>query len=275
MEDRRWIFVLALSCLICSGCLVQEQDKITGVTTPPKLVWPWQTKPEKRIPEPETVLAFGKLSEEDARKAPGLSQWERDHKLENARVAYKSVLAKEPDNIDARLGLAGVYASLHDSERALAAYEEGLKKFPKDVRLWVGKGKFHCQQKEYSQAVQCFHKAHDLQPEDRDITSTLAYTLVLANQIPESVRLFGHLYGSEAKAHYRIALMMTWLQRWDDARRQALIAMQKDPTLMVAREMVAHLEQGPPNLTAQPTPDNATLQITFPPASQPQQPVVP
>lgn len=255
---RKWPLAAALLCISCMGCITQHQQKVTdpatGQTitqTKSEVTIPFLTKEKKADPKVETILAYAKYQEDEARQSQTLTQAQRERLFDNARMSYQRALEKDPDNPKALLGLGRVYGSLNNYDRAEKIFASAMEKHPKNANLWFGKGRYHSQREEHEQAVHCFQQALQLDPENRDCAATLGYSLLMAKRTNEGFEVFKKLYGDEARAHYRVALMMTWQKDWSSARHHAQLALRHDPMNANARNILVRLEKGPDTLPRQ------------------------
>jgi tetratricopeptide (TPR) repeat protein len=82
----------------------------------------------------------------------------------DAVEAYTRALEQEPDNRFAIEHRAAAYASLGDTERALADRTSVIKKRPDDADGYVDRGLLFLDKREYDSAIADFDKAHSLDP---------------------------------------------------------------------------------------------------------------
>jgi tetratricopeptide (TPR) repeat protein len=95
-------------------------------------------------------------------------------------------------------------------------------------------------QKQWEPALAHLKEASDLDPENRSYETTYAYTLARAGKWQESYQAFCKL-GTPAEAHYNLARMLHHLQQDDASREHLALALQADPNLASARQMLASL----------------------------------
>jgi tetratricopeptide (TPR) repeat protein len=197
----------------------------------------------KREPKAKTCVEYGKFREDEAR-APGRTPAEQEALLDQARRMYQQALQVEPKNLEAARSLARLYARQRDHERAVATYQKALKYHPKEISLWSELGMVHAQQKEWEPALKAFRKAHELDPENRQSAHNLGFCLARAGRYDESLALLQKTDG-EAKGHYNLARMLHHMQQDDLSRQQLQLALQKDPYLIGAQELMVQLQNGP------------------------------
>jgi tetratricopeptide (TPR) repeat protein len=197
----------------------------------------------RRPPKAKTCIEYGKFREDEAR-APGRTQAEQQALLDQARKMYQLALQQEPKNPQAGQALARLYARQGDHERAVAAYQKAIKYHPKEVSLYGELGMCHARQKEWEPALKALRKAHDLDPENRQSAHNLGFCLARAGRFDESLALLQKTDG-EAKAHYNLARMLHHMQQDDLSRQHVQAALQKDPHLVPAHQLLAQLNGSP------------------------------
>jgi Tfp pilus assembly protein PilF len=243
MDCRTWLLLAALMAVGGTGCITQHHNSISDKTTTE--IWtPLSVfkKEAKKKPQVETCLKGGDFAEKDSFSAR-LSAAEKEQKLVQARKAYQQALDEEPSNVQALAGLARVYVHLKDYDKAQAAYDRALKQHPKNSLLWFEQGQCHHKQKLFGKAADAFRKAADADPENRDYAKHLGLALAQAGRTQESVQVLSKLYG-EAQGHYKVALILERLDEPDQARQQLQLALQRDPMLQPAHQMLARLNGG-------------------------------
>jgi len=82
----------------------------------------------------------------------------------DAVEAYTKALDQEPDNRYAIVHRATAYASLGNTQGALADLTSIVEKMPDDPDGYVDRGNFYLDQREYDKAIADFDKAHSIDP---------------------------------------------------------------------------------------------------------------
>ena len=129
---------------------------------------------------------------------------------------------------------------MDDFARALELYHKALDKTPQDHGLWFDMGLCLNRQKEWVRAIPCFQKALELDPENRQYMKTLGFTLVRAGQTEQGLTHLSHAMGT-ALAHYNVAHMLDHMQQPDQCRLHLQLALEINPNLEQARDMLASL----------------------------------
>ncbi len=247
--DCRRSFLLILVLAVGGGCLTTS-NKVPLPLEPPL---PEKTKKEKKVvkqqPKPETCVTFGQCFENLA-TAASADQAAEMKVRDNARLAYQQALQLEPHNLEAWIGLARVYSLQGDYQRAQDTYQKGLAKFPKETRLWHDLGMCHARAKDWDQAIRSFQKAVELDPENRRYLQQLGFCLARAGQTDDSLTCLSRVMGP-AQAHYQVARMMLHLKKNDLCRQHLQLALEANPQLEEARQMMAQVQDAPPPDTQQ------------------------
>ncbi len=260
--DGRIALVLALPLtLLACGCVsgppLHNNPAQAAVKPPepppPQVVLEKPKDGPKRQPKPGTVVALAEFREREAEKVEDPGQKMRLRDL--ARQHYQDALKIDPNYRDAQAGLARVYASLGDFDHAFETYRKALAKAAKDHGMWYDMGMCHNRRKDWNEACKCFQMALELDPENRQYMQTLGFTMARAGQIDQSVAILSRAMGS-ALAHYNAARMLKHLGQPDVCRQHLQLALQVNPNLDQAREMLASLDSGS-------GPGRPTLDIEF------------
>ncbi|MCI0380963.1 MAG: tetratricopeptide repeat protein [Gemmataceae bacterium] len=252
------VLALAFSCCGCFG----TQNRITPVGPKGDMPLPANftlSKPKeevKRPPKAGTVAALAVMREREAEKTDDLSVQIRLR--DKAREHYQEALKLDANCREAQLGLARVYMSLQDYERAQECYRKFLDKNPKDHGLWHDLGMCFNRQKQWTKACKCFEQALAIEPENRHYLQTLGFTLARAGEVDASVTVLTKAVGP-ALAHYHVARMMNHTGDKDRSRAHLQLALQHNPGLTQAEQLLDAIDSG---ATAT-TPERGTLQILF------------
>jgi tetratricopeptide (TPR) repeat protein len=246
--DLRAAYVLALGLATgLLGCaphgllpVVPADSKGTQTAAAADLP-PDDGKPHK--PHAATYVAAGDLAEktsDDPQRGPA----ERERLQEQARKAYQQAIALEPDYVPAHQALARLYLKLGDAEHAVATYQKVLKAHPKEAPLWFELGMCYSRQKQWDRALESLRQAVKLDPENRPYVNTLGFCLARAGRYDESLACFRKLSGP-ARAHYNLARMLHHLNHDDLSRQHLRLALEADPDMTPARQLLAQLEAQP------------------------------
>lgn len=239
--DCRWTFCLAAALVGAAGCehlsLWPQDDKTKAEKErEARCVWVEQTKLK-----PETLVAHANLLLTGAEDATATED-ERERRREKARDDFQRALKEDPDHLPAYLGLARLFESTGRHDRAVETYHAALEKHPKAKEVWFELGyKVHAPHKEWEPAVECLRKALALDPDNRPYAKSLGFLLARAGHYEESFGRLRPVLG-EGEAHAVIGKMLHHLGQDDAARKHAELALQVDPKLKSARELIDELD---------------------------------
>jgi tetratricopeptide (TPR) repeat protein len=197
----------------------------------------------KRTPKAETCVAYGNFAAEEA-NAPEKAPLEVEAQRDIARKAYQQALSIDPNCLSAYRGLTALYVAMKDYKHATATYQDALKRFPKDPSLPYELGMCCARQKDWEPALEYLKKATELDQENRQYNNALGYALARAGRYDESLAVFERLQ-TEAEAHYNLARMLRHLNQMDPCRQHLQTALQKDPEMKPALDLLAELDAPP------------------------------
>jgi tetratricopeptide (TPR) repeat protein len=256
MDGRMSAFALLGLVLACSGCVTTTETQVSFPKpgeAPRKPLVAAKEEPKQPAP-PRLVVTVAEMKESDADAAK--DQPEKQARLrDEARRAYMEVIKAEPDNFAAYRGLARVYARLGDYERAQETYKKALTRQPRDVHIWFDMGMMYDRRKDWAEGIKCFRKGLDIDPENQDCLKGLGFTLARAGQMEASMAYLTRATGSVAMAHYNVARMLLHLGEQatpaeraaaaEQARRHLHLALQENPALERAHQLLATVEPAP------------------------------
>lgn len=191
---------------------------------------------------PRLAVASAALHEAEARRLE--RNPETQYKVrDQARKLYQEAIKQDPSSVEAHRGLARVYTELGDYARAQETIKKAQAKFPKESCFWFEQGQMHNRKKEFAEAVRSFNKALEIDPENRMYMTTLGLTLARNGNSDQAVTVLARSMGS-ASAHYNVARMLLHLQRPGEAAQHLRVAVNANPNLEPARNLLTQLEGG-------------------------------
>ncbi len=90
---------------------------------------------------------------------------------------YKDVLAKDPRNYEATVGLGNLYFDAGQSEKAIEMYKKALEINPNDVNVRTDMGTMYRNAGNFDKAIEEFRKAASLDPKHEQSRYNLGITL--------------------------------------------------------------------------------------------------
>jgi tetratricopeptide (TPR) repeat protein len=251
------LWALGLSMTLGSfGCqhLFPSTNTATSKSAEPTVQTSFLQSTKKRKPQAATLVALAKVRED---RAGEVKETEVQVKLrDEARELYQEAIKIDAKHLPGYLGLARVYTRLNDYDRAIEIFSKATKQFPKNGQVWHDLAMCHNSRKDWDKGIECLTNALELDPENRQHAQTLGLTLARAGRLEDSLAVLSKGYG-EAHAHFTVARMLHHMNQLDSCKEQLRLALQADPDLRPAREMLTALE-GPSAPTAQGTPAQGT-----------------
>jgi tetratricopeptide (TPR) repeat protein len=237
MECRKSLFLALTLCAGACGCGSLLPTRIASSEPP--------AGSEEKQHKPATYVAFADFRASSS-FAEGINPAQQQQLREEARRSYLKAIEIDPKHLPAYVGLARLQQACENHAGAAATYERAVQVAPQDAGLWFAQGMCQCRVRNWDAAVQCLHKACDLDPGDRQYSTTLGLTLARAGMYNESFAVLARQYG-EARAHSDLARMLHHLHQPELARQQATLALSKDPAQQAARELLAALDKAGAN----------------------------
>ncbi len=185
-------------------------------------------------------LGFAKKAETDARRASLKAQASQQYAV--AKQRYWQALQLDPNEVGAHVGLARVAVAENQFDTAQKHYQAALKLQPNSAAIHFEIGMTLARMKNWEPALASLKRAAELDPANPTIATNYAWTLARAERFEEAWQTFRPLVG-EGQAYYRLALMTRHLGRNDLAKAYLTYALQRDPSLKEAHEMLANLNQ--------------------------------
>jgi Tfp pilus assembly protein PilF len=185
-------------------------------------------KPPK--PGPDLYLATARVYEKSGNSAAATDQYER-------------LLKESPDHLDGLLG----YARLRDREgrmeEATQLYQRAAKRHPNNATAHNDLGLCYARRKMHREAAQALAKAVELQPQRPLYRNNLATVLVEMRRHDEALAHLAAVH-PPAVAHYNLGYLLHHNGQAAAALHHFTLALQADPTMSAAQEMVNQLAGG-------------------------------
>jgi tetratricopeptide (TPR) repeat protein len=162
--------------------------------------------------------------------------------LQVARQKYQDLLEKNPNDVEAIIGLA----QISEKNGQLSEAERGLRRAvelaPDAAHPQAALGQFLAGQKRWGESIDAYNRAVLADPCDRDTRYHLAVALVRNGDVEGALPHFIRTVG-DAEAHYNAAVILKEEGRVEEARAQVEIAVAKKPALLEARQLLAEIRR--------------------------------
>jgi len=159
----------------------------------------------------------------------------RDERYSEARKAYKEVLAKDPQSVEAVLGIARLDQLAMRPEAAEEGYRTALKLAPNSPQVVDVVGDYYASLDRFAEAAELFEQAIELDPDQKVYHYHLAVALARDSRVNEALPHFNQSVGAAA-GHYNVGRILYDQKRLDESEQQFILAMTKDPRLTEAQQ---------------------------------------
>lgn len=166
----------------------------------------------------------------------------RDEQYSEARKIFKDILEKDPDCVDAILGIARLDELAMRSEEAEKGYRLALEKAPNNARVATVVAQYYASVEDYPKAAQLLERAIDLDPDQKAYHYELAVVLTRQGKLDESLPHFTQSVGAGA-AHYNVGRILYDQKRYDESEQHFLQALNKNPNLGEAQQWLREVRR--------------------------------
>jgi tetratricopeptide (TPR) repeat protein len=182
-------------------------------------------------PKADFYLAAGALAESRGDNDAAIAQ-------------YQQAIAKDSKNIKAHLHLARLYDRVQQYPEAETAYAAAITAAPTNPTPLNDYAMCLARQRRYDEAIDHFQKAIMLQKHHALYRNNIAEVLVKAGRPREA---FDHLSAvhSVAESHYNLGMLLRRNGELEPARQQIVAALQVDPGMTAAEDVLAELGRAP------------------------------
>jgi len=244
--DGRWPMYLAgglLGGLL--GCTTpqtrapgdaQTANALTKVTKPVPTTQVAAAAPAKK-PSPNMYVTMGAVAEQVAEDGER-SQAEREAARQQARQSYQKALDLDAKYAPAYVALGESYAMTGERERCAAMFKKAQTLAPKDSNIPLKQGACLARAKDWDAAIECFTRAAQMDPDNKQAQKFLGLTLTRAGRYDEGFAALTKCM-PEAEARYNLAKMLRHNQQAGAAEQQVRLALMADPTFQPAQMLLA------------------------------------
>jgi tetratricopeptide (TPR) repeat protein len=179
----------------------------------------------------KAIEQYRKVTEQAPKDAESWSYLGRLYRASSdsvaAEKAFNSALQAEPDNEDALMGLAAVYADTGDSAKALEKLKTLTDKSPNERTLGVLAQQYESM-KDFKSAAEALQRAVALDPDDEGLQKGLAEDLLEGGQFDDSLKIYKQLATDNPREPlYRLRVALLYRVKHDyPAAEKALAAAQ-------------------------------------------------
>jgi tetratricopeptide (TPR) repeat protein len=201
---------------------------------------------------PRPKLLYANMCIEALSKDPNRPAADRERTLTQVRELFQEVLATDPKNVEALMGLGEMYQLTGERDRLTEVMGRVTTLYPNDAKAWAWVAVKHGQAKNWTAAADAYGRAAKVDPDNRTYRLHLGFTLARAGRYDEGYEWLGKAM-READARYNLAMMMLHNGEADRARAELERCLKADPNFSPAAERLAALAAGNPAPPAAPT----------------------
>lgn len=168
---------------------------------------------------------------------------------EQARGHYKRAVAWDPGSAAIRHDYAVILSELHRPHEAIEQLQAAVRLEPANAEFQYSLGLGWNELGETSNTVRCLRAAVRLQPAFSRAWYNLGLALDSTGLTEEALDALAHAKvtnQNDPEAHYAAATILARLGRWKEARREAERALQIQPLLQSAQELLRTIDQASP-----------------------------
>lgn len=190
-----------------------------------------------------TLIVFANTWVEAVGRDPSKPAAERDRLLTQARQTYQEVLRREPKNVEALLGLGQLYVVTGETEKLREIEQKATTLHAKNAKVWAWAAVQEAQAKHFDIAAEDYHKAVQLDPENRLYRIHLGFTLARGKRYSEAYEWLSRTM-REAEARYNLAMMMIHNGDTDKAQMELRLSVRADPNMSASRNQLLAMTAG-------------------------------
>ena len=190
-----------------------------------------------------TLIVFANTWVEAVARDQSKPAAERDRLLSQARQTYQDVLRREPKNMEALLGLGQLYVVTGEAEKLREIEQKAMTLHAKNAKVWAWVAVQQGQAKQWDTAADSYHKAVQLDPDNRLYRIHLGFTLARGKRYPEAYEWLSRTM-READARYNLAMMMIHNGDTEKAQMELRLSVRADPNMSASRNQLMAMAAG-------------------------------
>lgn len=241
MQPGNWLASVALITILATGCSFPGRQQANNQPG-----WGGFAKPNVAYAEGDTAeedeFPVKKITDPNPLKIQYAKWMEETGNLKEAHTHYSEVVANQPKNVEALLGLARVELAQGHTDIAEQGYHRVLKLDRDNAYAHSGLGQCLSTRQEWTAAAEELAKANKSLPEDKLIRYQLAVALVHTGDLAAAQLQFASCVG-EAAGHYNTALILKDEGNLEEAESQLTLALRKDPQLKDAQRWLSEIRK--------------------------------
>ena len=246
MDGRLKLFAGGLIVSGLMGCTTTQPNPIVPDMTPPVS----SSKNSIYVQEPadeviekdgplatSTQLTFANMWVEAVARDPNKPAADRENLLSKARQIYQEILAKEPNNVDALLGLGEMYQVSGELDKLAEIQKKATSLHGKNAKVWAWVAVRQARAKQFDQACESYHHAVKLDSENRMYRIHLGFTLARAGRYSEGFEWLSRSM-KEEEARFNVAQMMIHNGDIEKAKMELRLSLKANPNFKAAGDQL-------------------------------------
>lgn len=166
--------------------------------------------------------------------------YETQGKFPEALQQYEKALKTTPNDLASLISIARLHDRQGNFPKAVEAYQRAAQAHPKSGLVQNDLGLCFARQKEPARAIDSLTKACEMSPKNPKYRNNLATVMVENGRTEDAFKQLKAL-NSEGVAHYNLAYMLTTRGKQEEAAQHLRAALQVEPELAAARELLAQM----------------------------------
>ncbi len=239
MKSKTSLMLIALAMLL-TGCSLGRNKKVAY--NEPQAVNP--KGPQYQVVDNSKVPRTVKDLKKPAELFLAYGAWETQlGHYDQARTAFEKALEKDPESVEAKVGLAEVLDLEGKAQQAEKAYQQLVKEYPDSTKVRSSFGRFYVSQRRFPQALEQFKAGYQLDPSSKQASFELGVVLAEVGRCDEAITYMSRSVG-QTSACINVAYILRRNGHQEAAGRYLAQAQQSDPAAYQAAIMqVSHNEE--------------------------------
>lgn len=166
----------------------------------------------------------------------------RDERHSEARKVYKEILERDPDCVDAVLGIARLDELAMRPQEAEEGYRKAAEMSPNSPIVLAVVGEYYAVHDQYEEAQRMYERAVELDPDQKTYHYHLGVVLTKSGRVNEALPHFTQSVGAAA-GHYNVGRILYDQKRLEESEQHLLQAVAKDPKLSEAQQWLREVQR--------------------------------
>lgn len=248
----KWMALLiAGSCVGCSTTSGAKSPGFFASWTNP-FATTTAANPQKKSDEKDDVIRLDKKPNATADffiAAGKLADSRGD--MQTAVAQYQHAIKKEPKNVNAHLHLARLHERMQNYPEAEQMYLAAAEAGPTDPTPLNDLGLCLARQQRFDEAIEKLNKAIAMKPHQTVYRNNIAKILVKTGRPREAYEHLARVH-SVGESHYNLGFMLKENGEFGPAREHLVAAIQVDPNLDAAHDLLAEMGGAAPQTANRP-----------------------